>query len=466
MAAEPWNVPMRPGYGPVMGVQGNYMPGAPYATPPFYCPPDIQPKAKPPAPLPPAPYPNAKEPTPELPAPKAVEPRKTDEGRSESQPSTQSQPNTQTQPNMPTPQPDNTGLPSTSDLASGLSSGVGGMPAPGGGGDMGGDAMAGGPSGTAPGMIGPCIPYSTTRLIQVQFLGDGTIFPETFAGAPVASRAMFYIGENESPQPQDRIFLTFNWYTNVNKEALSRVPENALIRDYRLISRLDAFYETFGFEKSFWCNWASVGLRVPFFQLQQKEPTGTEAPVFQIAEGLDQNTIGDISVILKTVLAYDCQSNNLLSGGLVVTLPTSPEVKAYNAHEPVYNQVGRGINTTIFQPWVGWFFDLGHVYVHGFSSVSIPLESDDVYVWFASGGVGWLCTEWLVPTAELHYYGPLNESSDLFRQPIGVVDQLIFTGGVHVPFYDASTLTLGLSTPLTGPGTFDVGIIAQLNVRF
>ncbi|MCS6978327.1 MAG: hypothetical protein NZM31_15155 [Gemmatales bacterium] len=328
------------------------------------------------------------------------------------------------------------------------------------------DPMPAAPDGTAPAMIGPGFFYSATRLVQLQSLADGSIFPATVSGVPIVARSQFYIGVNESPQPQDRIFLTFNWYNNVNKDALSRVPENALIRDFRLISKLQAFYETFGFEKTLWDNRLSVGVRVPFFQLQQEEPKPLEAGPLQFAEGLDQNTIGDASIVLKAVLAYDPVANNLISGGLVVTLPTAPEVKVYDAYAPAAGQLGRGVSTTIFQPWLGWFLDIGPVYVHGFSAISIPAKSDDVYVWFISGGVGWCVTPWFVPTLELHYFGPVNEDSDLYRQPIGAVDQLILTTGFHVPFYDVSTITLGLSTPLTGPDTYDVGIVAQLNVRF
>src|SRR5207247_7887846 len=133
----------------------------------------------------------------------------------------------------------------------------------------------------------------------------------------------------------------------VNKEALTRVPENAFIRDTRLISNLDVHYETFGFEKSFWCNYASIGVRVPFFQVQETEPTSSEGAIYQIQRGLDQNTIGDVSVVLKSVLAYDCQSNNLLSGGVVITAPTAPNEKVYHALEPVATQAGRSIRTAI-----------------------------------------------------------------------------------------------------------------------
>lgn len=328
------------------------------------------------------------------------------------------------------------------------------------------DPMPPAPEGTAPAMIGPGFFYSATRLVHLQSLTDGSIFPATVSGVPIVARSQFYIGVNESPQPQDRIFLTFNWFHNVNKDALSRVPENALIRDLRLISKLEAFYETFGFEKTLWDNRLSVGIRVPFFQLQQREPKPLETGPLQFAEGLDQNTIGDASIVLKAVLAYDPVANNLISGGVVVTLPTAPEVKVYDAYTPAAGQLGRGVSTTIFQPWLGWFLDIGPVYVHGFSAISIPVKDDDVYVWFISGGVGWCLTPWFVPTLELHYFGPVNEDSNLYRQPIGAVDQLILTTGFHVPFYDVSTITLGLSTPLTGPDTYDVGIVAQLNVRF
>jgi hypothetical protein len=445
-SADPYGPPVRPVSGPGYGGAMPYLPGAPYGMPPSYCPP---PGAFP-LQVPPSTTPSPAPKQPDLPAPRPVDPTKPkEEGK---KPDEQLQ--DQQQPQAPTPP--GLDLASASGMSMGLASGVG---------DMGG-GMASGPSGTAPGMIGPGITYSATRLIHVQDLSSGVIFPTTFAGAPVPSRSQFRIADNESPQPQDRLFLTYNFLHNVNKDALTRVPENVFIRDTRLISNLDVHYETFGFEKSFWCNYASIGVRVPFFQLEEKEPTGEQGPLFQIQRGLDQNTIGDVSLVLKYVLAYDCESNNLLSGGLVITAPTSPEVKVYKANEPAFFQEGRGIRTWLFQPWLGYFIDIGHVYVHGFTSIVIPAEDNDVYVWFADIGVGWLCYSFLVPTIELHYQTPVNESSDLYREPVGAIDSLILTAGAHVAFYEACTVTVGLATPLTGPGPFDVEAIAQLNIRF
>lgn len=443
--AEPWNRPMQSGYGTGWSRPGTAGHGPAHATPPFYAPPSATGRSAGPANSS-AVARNDADPV-QLPKP-SENAASSGDGSGMTNPPAAAGAGT---------------APAVTYAAAPL------LPPPPGGWETpwhDGDPMPAAPDGCAPAMIGPGFFYSATRLVQLQSLADGSIFPATVSGVPIVARSQFYIGVNESPQPQDRIFLTFNWFHNVNKDALSRVPENALIRDLRLISKLDAFYETFGFEKTLWDNRFSVGVRVPFYQLQQREPKSLEPGPLQFAEGLDQNTIGDASIVLKAVLAYDPMANHLISGGLVVTLPTAPEVKVYDAYTPAAGQLGRGVSTTIFQPYLGWFLDIGPVYVHGFSAISIPADDDDVYVWFISGGVGWLMTSWFVPTLELHYFGPVNEDSNLYRQPIGAVDQLILTTGFHVPFYDVSTLTLGLSTPLTGPDTYDVGIVAQLNLRF
>lgn len=57
------------------------------------------------------------------------------------------------------------------------------------------------------------------------------------------------IAENESPLPQDRVFLTYNYYSEVLDSDFHR--------------------ETLGFEKTFLGGEASIGLRVPAFEFRE-----------------------------------------------------------------------------------------------------------------------------------------------------------------------------------------------------
>ena len=130
----------------------------------------------------------------------------------------------------------------------------------------------------------------------------------------------FKISENESPLPTDRVFFNYNYFSN----------------DFSTLQQ-----ETFGFEKTFLDGNASVGVRLPFSQ-----------------SGGD-SSVGDLSVLLKYAFLRDsAQPDNVLSGGLVLTLPTSPNS-----------------DSVLFQPFVAWNRTFGDFYLQGFHSIVIPSKS-------------------------------------------------------------------------------------------
>ncbi len=85
-------------------------------------------------------------------------------------------------------------------------------------------------------------------------------------GSVIATPARtFKMSEDESPQPRDRFYFDFNYYDNVG-EAISR----------RLgidLHGIDVYRETFGFEKTFLDNSASIGLRLPLNTLSASSTT-------------------------------------------------------------------------------------------------------------------------------------------------------------------------------------------------
>src|SRR5205823_2792588 len=107
---------------------------------------------------------------------------------------------------------------------------------------------------------------------DVIILSNGTVVPATAAavgsrfqvvrqpgcgiGLPIMSRGAFKIAENESAAPQDRVFVTYNFYDNLNGSL--RGPDQP---------RVDLHRETFGFEKSFLDGNASFGMRLPYLQV-------------------------------------------------------------------------------------------------------------------------------------------------------------------------------------------------------
>jgi hypothetical protein len=129
-----------------------------------------------------------------------------------------------------------------------------------------------------------------------QFSGGQGGFGGGFQGLRVdipVFRGAFKIAENESPRPQDRVFVTYNYYRDVG-------------------SVEDVHRETIGFEKALLGGRASVGLRLPFFQVR-----GNDA-----GQGTD---VGDLSVVLKYALLDDSATGSAVSAGLVITAPTGPE---------------------------------------------------------------------------------------------------------------------------------------------
>jgi hypothetical protein len=70
----------------------------------------------------------------------------------------------------------------------------------------------------------------------------------------------------------------------------------------------------------------------------------------------------------------------------------------------------------------------------------------------------------IIPTVELHLTTPLNNRNRT-NSLVFAPDIFAITGGVHLQ-YGRAILTIGTSTPLTGPKPYAVEGIAQLNLRF
>ncbi len=257
--------------------------------------------------------------------------------------------------------------------------------------------------------------------------------------AAVPWRTSFKIGENESPLPTDRVFLTYNYYNDVDVQQLG-------------LSRSDLHREMIGFEKTFLDGNASFGVRLPFLQL-----TGSK--------DLEDTHIDDLTMIFKYAFLLDRATGNVLSGGLVLTAPTGERIRINGE---------TAINSTVFQPFVGFIYNLNRdVFFQGFSSVAAPTDARDVTVFFNSVGTGYhlyrnpdpnaLLRE-LVPVAELHVNTPLNHRGSA-TQPIGYADSVDFTGGCHFIFRRA-TAGIAFGTPLTGPKPYEFEVLANVNFRF
>jgi len=247
-------------------------------------------------------------------------------------------------------------------------------------------------------------------------------------------RGGFKIAENESPQPQDRVFLNYNYYRDVG-------------------SVEDVHRETIGLEKALLSGRASVGLRLPFFQVR-----GNGA-------GHDTN-VGDLSVVLKYAVIDEPASGSTLSTGLVITAPTGPEAYSFVVRDGRIDE----IHPWLLQPFVGYLWKRGDLFVHGFTSVAVPTDSNDVTIAFVDVGLGyWLfrgggVLSAIVPTVEAHVNVPLDHRDTdhvpRFRNSVDL------TAGFHFVFRDRLSVGLAVGVPVTSPRLFDVEAIANLNYRF
>lgn len=379
-----------------------------------------------------------------------------------------------------------------------------------------------GGGGAMPAMIGDFMGIYYLRTIPVVIYNTGTGDRDPAAplgGLPLVSRGPFKVAENESPEPQDRVFVTYNYF-----KVRGNYPE---INPFT--ESLDLQRVTVGFEKSFWNGHGSIGVRVPFFDANYvgrtrivPNPDGSFDIGDPLMDDLEDSELGDITLLFKAAIGC-CAEHKLCSFGLAVTLPTGPSIEAYNVPTGTFQDKHAGI----LQPFVGYLWTGNNWYVHGFFSVAFPMHTgDDVIILFSDIGFGYylygappglkicgggcgtcgptgcgtafcdpigccgafsmltgLMPSWVtsvVPTLELHLNTPLTNGGkfEYVQLGSGVLDyavstgsnmlmsqSLIVTGGVHFGLMGNSTLTIGAAVPLNVQ-PYDVAGIVQLNWRF
>jgi hypothetical protein len=268
----------------------------------------------------------------------------------------------------------------------------------------------------------------------------------------VPSVRSFKISENESPRPQDRAYVGFNYFNDVNKAVNNRLGADFL--------RLHVFRETFGVEKTCLDQNASVGLRLPLNTLTSDSNVPGAART--------DTDIGDLSIILKYAFLSDARGD-LLSAGLAVTAPTGPDAFASSPFVTT-------LHSTILQPYVGYILSLNELYIHGFCAVDVPTDARDVTLLHNDIGVGYFVyrsqsdsrlVSAVAPTFEVHVNTPLNHRGGFnFGDTAGTPDWVDLTMGINVGVKRQCSLAVGIVTPVTGPKPFDFEVLTQLNVRF
>ncbi len=307
-------------------------------------------------------------------------------------------------------------------------------------------AGLGGESVSVPNMIGDQVPVSSS------FSSSTSSSSSRVNNAAAARGALVKIADNQNALPQDRIFIDFNYFNDVNRSIIRR--------EHLDIGKIDIYAYTAGFEKTLLDGNASVGLRVPLYRVNADNGITP-------GSGGDFQDIGDLTFFGKYILLGDRQGG-LLTAGLAVTVPTGPH-NLGGAPDTIIE----GIHDTLIQPFIGYRYLMGDWYVQGFESVLIPTDSNDTVLLSTDVGIGYflmrnrgegsLLTA-IVPTVEAHLNDPLSHRGAFNN--FGVPDWVDLTQGVILEFNKRSLLTLGVGEAVTGPRPYAIEGIVQFNFLF
>jgi len=222
------------------------------------------------------------------------------------------------------------------------------------------------------------------------------------------------------------------------------------------------YRQVYGFEKTIFDQWASIGLTVPINTLNIQSSRGLPAL------GGTSSAFGNINVFTKFIL-WQNQVGSLISAGLAIDTPTGP-----NSFAGFPTILGK--NVTDIQPFLGYIFtNGGDWFVQGFGSIAVPTDSALPTMMFLDAAVGYYVYRnntpgrfltAIVPTFETHVNIPLNHSSLNFNDTYGTPTVVDLTFGLNTEFYKRGVLTLGYALPVTGPAPFSGEFILQLNWRF
>jgi hypothetical protein len=264
----------------------------------------------------------------------------------------------------------------------------------------------------------------------------------------------YKMADNQSPMPQDRVFVAFNFFGDLN--VLAARGEAASIHEVK------AYREFFGVEKTFLNQNASIGIRLPLNTLSAQ----SSLPGL----GGTSTAVGDLTVFAKYILWKDLERGNLVSAGLAVTPPNGPGAFAGS-------KVANSLHAAALQPFLGYIRTLGEDwFVQGFSGVNVPTDPGVVTMFYNDIGLGYYlyrnrsegnrCLTAIVPTFEVHVNTPLNHRLQTGPEGfVGTPDVVDLTFGAGFIF-GRSILSVGIVNPVTGPRPFELEAVVLLNVLF
>ncbi len=344
---------------------------------------------------------------------------------------------------------------------------------------------ASGPMSTAPNMIGDFFSNGGNVIITRPGESTGTFTTVSTGNVAIAGGDRgFKIAENDSPIPRDRVFFGYNHYQDPVVDAQGN------------LRNLDRF--TFGVEKTFFNEWCSLEVRIPFAGGLNSNQS------LQPDSSLMATEFGNIPLVFKGIVGQ--WDTLLLTAGFGLSMPTAKD--AVLLDEFGDEEVRIRNNAVRLAPLMGMLWTPNDCwFVLGFAQADFDTRGNEVFLNTGNGlaqagtiqdqsllyldlAIGrWLYKNpsargitGVVPTVELHYTttmqdadivaGPINPRSGVPNEQVGNfrnrVDVVDITGGVHFLLGSCSSLTVAGVVPLrTGDDRmFNAEFLAQFNRRF
>ena len=244
----------------------------------------------------------------------------------------------------------------------------------------------------------------------------------------------YKMADNQSPRPQDRVFVAFNYFDNLQQSPTSGLRNVQVYREF------------FGLEKTFFDQRASVGLRMPLNSISAE---GTMPGRGRVEHGRRRP---------DGLLQGDCVPGPGV-GQLILGGPGRD-----HAQQPLRLRRGafaQSIRTTSLQPFVGYIANFGDWFVQGFSGTNVPTDGRVVTMYYNDVGAGYFLYRAanpdaliaaIVPTMEVHVNTPLNHRvSHAVGAAPGTPDVVDLTFGASVALGRRAVLSAGVVDPVTGP---------------
>jgi hypothetical protein len=330
-----------------------------------------------------------------------------------------------------------------------------------------------GPAAYQPGFFGDFYPAAGSQIAIVPGPPDPTVV--ALVRVPLsAALGSIKVADNESPRPTDRFYFNYGYFNDVY---------GSFNRPFT--DKIDLQRQTIGFEKTLFNGNASFGMRFPWVETY--------------GSGISERQYGDMSFVFKVAIINDACTNNVLSVGMNLSIPTgaptrvaTPVLVVDRANQPVaifridnnrvlvQNNPGpvigfrvEDINPTYFQPWIGGVLSLNQdFYIQSFVSLAAPTDDRAVTAVFSDVGLGyWLyrnsqdrLVQGIVSATEFHVTTPINHRK-LPTIPVSMPDVVDLTTGFHI-LLPRSVAGFAVGVPITGPRPFDISAMGSITFRF